>query len=375
MKDIHYSVNLSKGAKQQALDVIRRLKKVMPIARTKLCLRITSPVIHTEEVEAMLIANAAEIVKRSSTSVFDDSQLIASNEANMSTDQNKLNPSISIVEVKINPENFRMIQDLTASITKGKGILEIVHQQQEVSVVSSKGDDNGNEDNMDRVTIISQDEQKKGRNSTSARTLESEKGDDDESEVVFFMAKSNKGKNKKKKKEKKLAKIHQMSMEKDSDSSDRGDDDNDCNEGNTQPALSTVEDDINLINNDSVNIKKQAKKSKRNKRMEKEIQKELDKSEMARAERLEALESGRLAGKLATTQLDSTSMAGNSGNFKCNTCSAVFGESAAHRAHFKSDWHRINLKRKLQKLPLVASEEEFYSVPVDCWDCNIDDHT
>lgn len=41
MKDIHYSVSLTKNAKQQALDVIRKLRKVMPIARLLMSLRIT----------------------------------------------------------------------------------------------------------------------------------------------------------------------------------------------------------------------------------------------------------------------------------------------------------------------------------------------
>jgi ribosome maturation protein Sdo1 len=41
MKDIHYSVTLNKNAKQQALDVIRRLRKVMPIARVLMSLKIT----------------------------------------------------------------------------------------------------------------------------------------------------------------------------------------------------------------------------------------------------------------------------------------------------------------------------------------------
>ncbi len=53
MKDIHYSVNLSKGAKQQALDVIRRLKTVMPIARASLYLRITTPNSYAADLEAL----------------------------------------------------------------------------------------------------------------------------------------------------------------------------------------------------------------------------------------------------------------------------------------------------------------------------------
>jgi ribosome maturation protein Sdo1 len=47
MKQIHYSVNTTKNAKSQALEVIRKLRDVMPIARatmvyiyTQLCIYI-----------------------------------------------------------------------------------------------------------------------------------------------------------------------------------------------------------------------------------------------------------------------------------------------------------------------------------------------
>ncbi|QDZ26034.1 ribosome maturation protein Sdo1/SBDS [Chloropicon primus] len=45
------------------------------------------------------------------------------------------------------------------------------------------------------------------------------------------------------------------------------------------------------------------------------------------------------------------------GRFKCNTCQVGFDDSKQHREHFKSDWHRINLKRKSQKLPILSQEE------------------
>jgi hypothetical protein len=42
----------------------------------------------------------------------------------------------------------------------------------------------------------------------------------------------------------------------------------------------------------------------------------------------------------------------------CSSCSASFSDSFEQRQHFKLDWHRFNLKRKLQnKAPL--GEEEF----------------
>ena len=40
MKQIHYSVVLNKSAKQQALEVINRLKSIMPIMRMHMLIRI-----------------------------------------------------------------------------------------------------------------------------------------------------------------------------------------------------------------------------------------------------------------------------------------------------------------------------------------------
>lgn len=38
MKQIHYSVVITKSAKQQALDVIKKLRQVMPISRASMLL-------------------------------------------------------------------------------------------------------------------------------------------------------------------------------------------------------------------------------------------------------------------------------------------------------------------------------------------------
>lgn len=42
---------------------------------------------------------------------------------------------------------------------------------------------------------------------------------------------------------------------------------------------------------------------------------------------------------------------------KCNTCSAEVGDAKQYREHFKSDWHKHNLKRKTLKLPPLSPEE------------------
>jgi len=42
---------------------------------------------------------------------------------------------------------------------------------------------------------------------------------------------------------------------------------------------------------------------------------------------------------------------------KCNTCNAVVGDVKQYREHFKSEWHKHNLRRKTrQLLPLTAEE-------------------
>uniref|UniRef100_A0A0D6R5I9 U1-type domain-containing protein n=1 Tax=Araucaria cunninghamii TaxID=56994 RepID=A0A0D6R5I9_ARACU len=42
---------------------------------------------------------------------------------------------------------------------------------------------------------------------------------------------------------------------------------------------------------------------------------------------------------------------------RCTTCNAIVGEAKEYRDHFKSDWHKHNLKRKTQHLPPLSAEE------------------
>ena len=47
--------------------------------------------------------------------------------------------------------------------------------------------------------------------------------------------------------------------------------------------------------------------------------------------------------------------------FKCSTCETGFDDAKEHREHFRSDWHRFNMKRKNRNLPIMT-EEEFNSL-------------
>ncbi|KAH6782583.1 sequence-specific DNA binding transcription factor [Perilla frutescens var. frutescens] len=42
---------------------------------------------------------------------------------------------------------------------------------------------------------------------------------------------------------------------------------------------------------------------------------------------------------------------------KCSTCNAFVGDAKEYREHFKSDWHKHNLRRKTRQLPPLTAEE------------------
>lgn len=42
---------------------------------------------------------------------------------------------------------------------------------------------------------------------------------------------------------------------------------------------------------------------------------------------------------------------------KCSTCNALVGDARQYREHFKSDWHKHNLRRKIRQLPPLTEEE------------------
>ncbi|KAL8485338.1 hypothetical protein ACS0TY_027582 [Phlomoides rotata] len=42
---------------------------------------------------------------------------------------------------------------------------------------------------------------------------------------------------------------------------------------------------------------------------------------------------------------------------KCSTCNALVGDAKEYREHFKSDWHKHNVRRKSRQLPPLTAEE------------------
>jgi len=44
-------------------------------------------------------------------------------------------------------------------------------------------------------------------------------------------------------------------------------------------------------------------------------------------------------------------------SYTCSTCNAVFSNQEQHRAHYKKEWHKYNLKRKVAGLPFIKESE------------------
>eukprot|EP00602_Paraphysomonas_sp_CaronLab_P005413 CAMPEP_0185021370 /NCGR_PEP_ID=MMETSP1103-20130426/4058_1 /TAXON_ID=36769 /ORGANISM="Paraphysomonas bandaiensis, Strain Caron Lab Isolate" /LENGTH=518 /DNA_ID=CAMNT_0027552855 /DNA_START=37 /DNA_END=1593 /DNA_ORIENTATION=+ len=380
MKDIHYSVGLTKSAKQQALDVIRKLRKVMPIARVSMHLRITCPQEGADSVLEMLQKKSCSVLRTTPSS----------------------HGSSHIVEFTVDPEHYRFIEEQLASLTQGLGLLEVLHQQATVKGVSEgpssatassltttsqaispgspeenkdSSTSRGEEDNqstskasVDRKPAAVKGKRNKLNGGTSdpadlleLLTIEKESVDDIPGIV--------KPKKKNRKKQSKEAAPVSISLESESDS------DTECVNGCDTPSSATSNSQD--ISQEPVR-KGGNKQGKKNKRLQREKEKSTRAREQERESRLQQLQEEqhqnehRVDEKLTQDKQQEAVMSGSGAGGKCNTCGIKFDEQAQHRAHYRSEWHRCNLKRKLKNLPLAKSEIEFNSYPIDHWEVDID---
>ncbi|KAL3840064.1 hypothetical protein ACJIZ3_024655 [Penstemon smallii] len=61
--------------------------------------------------------------------------------------------------------------------------------------------------------------------------------------------------------------------------------------------------------------------------------------------------------KQAISAKEGSSQQGEVKQQKCSTCNACFGEAKEYRDHFKSEWHKHNLRRKTRQLPPLTADE------------------
>jgi len=102
MKDIHYNLHPTKSAKQQALEVIKALKEVIPIQRAQMRLRLVLPLKDANKLKDKL------------------ADIIVTNEEESNEDDE------FAMTCLIDPGSFRKMDDEVRVGTKGKGKIEIL---------------------------------------------------------------------------------------------------------------------------------------------------------------------------------------------------------------------------------------------------------
>jgi hypothetical protein len=408
MRQIQFSVNLSKSSKSQALDVIRKLKDVMPITRASMLIRLVYDVSDQTAIASEIDKVGGQIVQKS-PSVGDSKE--------------------SYVDVKIDPEYYRRMEEFVRDL--GFGRVEVIQMRMAGAVApspvsalallsgvegvvpqeSKEGDDVYPPDRVEPVADTAvrnskpkvpekEKSGKSGRGKNNGDDLEGllaevglkdlrDESDDsfDEYEVVP-MPKSSKKKNKKAK----VAKVND-------DSNDEGSEGEEATQDASvaDSTVTNVSTPMSIL--PTANSAKQ-KIGKKDKRLEKDLQRQREeeakllqerilrqkkeqkqvKEDAARSaktisENVSGAESTSNGTEAATTvpvpsstaALDvgaSASTAATAKAQSCNTCGGIFYDSKLYRDHFKSDWHRFNLKRKMKNLPAVTSEEEFMNLPL-----------
>lgn len=108
MKDLHFSVNVNKSAKQQALDVIQLLKNEIPLERAQMRVRI------------LLTGKDARKIKDKVVKLA------------MSVEEENWDSGTANLICLIDPGNFRILDELVRTETKGTGQFELLNLKEMV---------------------------------------------------------------------------------------------------------------------------------------------------------------------------------------------------------------------------------------------------
>lgn len=108
MKDIHYSVNVNRNAKQQALDVIQLLKKEIPLERAQMRVRILLPGKDARKIREKAIKFATNI------------------------EEENWDAGTANIIFLIDPGNFRILDEMIRTETKGNGQFELLNLKEMV---------------------------------------------------------------------------------------------------------------------------------------------------------------------------------------------------------------------------------------------------
>ncbi|CAH0518372.1 unnamed protein product [Peronospora belbahrii] len=113
MKEIHYAVIPNRSAKQQALELIKKLPEHIPLARAKMKIQIITPKSGVQAIKTELLKEGAEIVEQTGSE------------------------TVRMV-VLITPGSYRIVTTLVQKYTAGQGSLEVIdlksHQEGEHTI-------------------------------------------------------------------------------------------------------------------------------------------------------------------------------------------------------------------------------------------------
>ncbi|CAM9464539.1 unnamed protein product [Scytosiphon promiscuus] len=344
MRDVHFSAHPTRSAKQQALEVIKKLKEVMPIDRAKMKLRITTD----QESSSPELEHLKDTLRDLGVDGFDSGAGASGGGSGGG----------EVLDFLVDPGMYREVEEAVRNVPGGRCVLEVlqlsVQQEGEADMdvellrkgmlaVKLKGEVGGKGNKKDRG-------EKGGGGGASADAEE------EEEEGLMMPAAGRRGKGR-----------------------GGGDSDNDNDQtrrkgggggggGARGKGKGAGEGGVG---------KRGGKKGKGARRREKEeaaerdvrqqeAQERQEKRDLARAERLAA--SGQDGGDgtlaAAAAQRNSREEGGGGDGVKpkkplgCNSCGLTFPDTGAHREHYKSDLHRYNLKLKM-KGGAPVSEEEF----------------
>eukprot|EP01035_Chromulina_nebulosa_P021026 gene21026-27249_t len=397
MKQIHYAVSINKSAKSQALDAIRKLKEVMPIARASMLLRVLSPITNKESIVKLLCNELGLVILNEMTI----------NELDVSLD------------VRIDPELFRKIEESVQLLTSGQGRIEVLQFRDSTPAPvvnhinttitdnnTSISNNNIDNDAKDKINSIDDKNISKPTKKTHKKqdVLENVNNADKKSKLLQYLALSDSDENPEDDDydivdsndyNNQSDNINDIIVDKNIDdesveTASESDDDIDDDEvyglvkkNHKKKSKNKIKTDalVSDLTNLSVattsasvsdnqpiksDIKKVSKKSKR-------LLKEETKNNEKKIEELKIrINHDRLQSQ-SSKPIDSLSNSNQSNDNNnqevkvqsCNTCGGSFYDVTSYRSHFRSEWHRHNLKRKMKNLPIVASEEEFATLPIE----------
>lgn len=320
MKKAEISVQptTARSVKQQFLDCVRLIqqKNILDIQRAKMELAIVFPqsTLETEnghENDDELIEDVVILLKEDAKAIV---EIIHGHER---------------IQFLIDPSQYRVVDNITKQIKGAK--LEILRQ-----TVTQEGDVDVTKE-LERNTLIQQ-----------SRENNQPKSDQQAATNIEKMAQTNASTL--------HANFQQLELKNNTERVENGSEENDT--------------DDEVIATTRKKNKKAAKKSKKAKRREKE-------EASIRQERVEAEKSRQIErnfrlgldsqGKKPESVECANPEKGDEGGLKktCNTCGGSFNPSQ-YRSHFRSDWHRYNMKLKMKGIAPVE-ENEFLLIDSDAF--------